>query len=73
MEKGSQHWVRRLLTWEMQTEMQDSVPSWGVRGRVMCIGLASSYFLELRASELFTMEKGLFHKVLRTSDNVALG
>ena len=34
-----------------------------VRGRVECIGLAFPYFVFLRASELFALEKGDFHSI----------
>jgi len=70
VEKGSQQRVRRPLTWGMLTGMQENVPSWGVGGRVMWIGLALSYFLMLRASELFAGKKGVYHKVycLRRGD-----
>ena len=43
--------------------MQESIPSWGVGGKVVWIGLALSYFLMLRASELFAGEKREFHSV----------
>lgn len=70
VEKGSQQRVRRPLTWGILTRMQESVPSWGVGGRVVWIGLALSYFLMLRASELFAGEKGEFHSIycLRRGD-----
>ena len=60
---GSQHKVRRPLTRGMLTEMQESVQAWGVGGRVLGIGLALTYFFMLRASELFSNGKGVFHKV----------
>ena len=63
VEKGTEQRMRRPLTWGMLTRMQESVPSWGVGGRVMSIGLALSYFLMLRASELFAGEKGEFHSI----------
>ena len=44
-----------------ETEMQESSQAWGVGGRVIWIGLALSYFLKLRASELFVKEKVVFH------------
>ena len=70
VEMGSQQRVRRPLTWGMLTGMQESIPSWGEGGRVLWIGLALSYFLMLRASELFAKEKGVYHKVycLRRGD-----
>ena len=60
VEKGTQQRVRRPLTWGMLTEVQEIIPSRGVGGRVVWIGLALSHFLMLRASELFTAEKGEF-------------
>ena len=67
---GSQQKVRRSLTWGMLTDMQESVQAWGVCGRVLWIGLALTYFLMLRASELFANGKGVFHKIycLRRGD-----
>ena len=56
--KGSHRRVRRPMTRGMLTGMQENVRLRGVGGRVMWIGLASSYFLMLRASELFTGKKG---------------
>ena len=43
---------------EILTRVQESVPYWGVGGRVVWIGLAFSYFLMLQASELFAGERG---------------
>ena len=64
VEKGTQQRVRTPLTWGILTRIQDSVPSWKVGGRVTWIGLALSYFLTLRASELFAGEEGEFHTCL---------
>ena len=50
VEKGTQQRVRRPLTWGILTRMQESVPCWGVGGRVVWIGLALSYFWMLLAS-----------------------
>ena len=62
VEKGTQQRVRRPLTRGMLTNMQESIPSWGVGGRVVWVGLALSYFLMYGAAELFTGEKGEFHR-----------
>ena len=72
VEKGTQQRVRRPLTWGMPTTMQESISSWGVGGRVVRIGLALSYVLMLRASELFAGEKGEFQSIycLRRGDVV---
>lgn len=43
---------------EMIKVMEESVGEWGVRGRRAWIGLALSYQLLLRPSELFTGEGG---------------
>ena len=59
VEMGSQQKMRRPLTWGMLTEMQESVQAWGVGGRMLWIGLALTYFLMLRASELFANGKAL--------------
>ena len=53
VEKGTQQRVRRPLTWGMLSYMQDEVGARSAEGRVLWIGLAMSYFLLLRASELF--------------------
>ena len=72
VEKGPQQRARWPLTWGTLTRMQESVPYWGVGGRVVWIGLALSYFVMLRASELFTEEKRDFHGIycLRRGDMV---
>ena len=72
VEKGTQQRVGRPLTWGILTRMQDSVPFWGVGGRVVWIGLTLSNFLTLRASELFEGEKEDFLSIycLRRGDVV---
>ena len=47
VEKGTLQRVRTPLIWGILTRMQESVPYWGVGGRVVWIGLALSYFLSL--------------------------
>ena len=72
IEKGTQQRVRRPSTWGMLTRMQESIPCWGVGGRVVWIGLTLSNFLTLRASELFEGEKEDFLSIycLRRGDVV---
>ena len=65
VEKGSQQRVRRLLTWQMLTGMQENIRPWGVGGRVMWISLALTYFPMLRASQLFAGKKGEYPTVYR--------
>ena len=52
VEKCTQQRVRTPSTWGMLTRMQDSVPSCGVGGRVVWMGLALPFFM-FRASALF--------------------
>ena len=70
VDNGTQERARRPLMWGMLTRMQESFPYWEVGGGVVFIGLALPYFLTLRASELFTGEKGDFHNMycLRRGD-----
>ena len=63
VEKVNQQRVRKLLTWGIPTRMQENVSYWRVGGRMAWIDLALSYFLMLRASELFAGEKGEFHNI----------
>ena len=69
-EAGNQARVRRPLTWEMTRVMEESIGAWGVGGRIVWIGLALTYQLLLRASELFAEEGGKVHEVycLRRGD-----
>ena len=63
VEKGTQARVRRPLTWGMLSSMQQSVGGEGAGGRVLWIGLALTYLLMLRASELFAERDGKIHDV----------
>ena len=61
-EAGNQARVRRPLTWEMIRVMEESIGAWGVRGRIVWIGLALTYQLLLTASEVFAEEGGIVHE-----------
>ena len=62
--------VKRPLTWEMIRVMEESIGAWGVGGRIAWIGLALTYQLLLRTSELFADKGGKVHEVccLRRGD-----
>ena len=62
--------VRRPLTWEIISVVEESIGEWGVGGRIVWIGLALTYQLLLRASDLFAEEGGKVHEVycLRRGD-----
>ena len=47
----------------MLEEMEEAAKEWGVGGRVAWIGLALTYVLLLRASELFVEDDGRVHAV----------
>ena len=47
----------------MPKDMEEGAKEWGVSGRVTWIGLALTYLLLLRASELFTEDDGRVHAV----------
>ena len=70
VESGSQQRLRRPLTWRMLAGMERGSQEWGMGSRVMWIGLALTYRLLLRASELFAEENGVFHELycLRRGD-----
>ena len=63
MEEGIQQRMRRPLPWEMLKEMEEAAKEWGMGGRVAWIGLALTYLLLLRASELFAEDDGSVHAV----------
>ena len=63
MEGGTQQRVRRLLSWEMLKRMEGIAKEWGTGGRVVRIGLALTYLILLRASELFAEDDGSVHAV----------
>ena len=67
---GNQHRVRRSLTWEMIWVIEKGFGDWGVGERIVWTGLALTYQLQLRASELLAVEGGDVHEVccLRTGD-----
>ena len=68
--RGTRHGVRRPLTWEMIRVMEESIGAWGAGGKIVWIGLALTYQLLLRASELFAEEGGKVQQVqfLRRGD-----
>lgn len=70
VEMGTQQKVRRPLTWGMLCYMQEEVGAGSEGGRVLWLGLAMSYFLLLRASELFAEKSGKIHGIygLRRGD-----
>ena len=70
VEAGSRPKVRRPLTWGMLSSMQREVEGGKEEGRVLWRGLALSYFLLLRASELFAEARGKYHEIycLRRGD-----
>ena len=49
------------MTWAMLKEMEDTAGEWGVGGRIAWIGLALTYLLLLRASELYAEDSGRVH------------
>ena len=55
----------------MLEEMEEAAKEWGVGGRVAWIGLALTYLLLLRASELFVEDDGRVHAVYCLRENVA--
>ena len=63
VEGGTQQRMRRPLTWGMLKEMEEAAKEWGMGGRVVWIGLALTYLLLLRASELFAEDDGSVHAV----------
>ena len=63
VEEGTQQRMRRPLSWEMLKEMEEAAKEWGVGGRVAWIGLALTYLLLLRVSELFAEDDGRVHAV----------
>ena len=63
VEGGTQQRMRRPLSWEMLKEMEEAAKEWGMGGRVVWIGLALTYLLLLRASELFAEDDGSVHAV----------
>ena len=63
VEGGYQQRVRRPLTWEMVKGMEEVAQSWGVGGRIAWIGLALTYLLLLRASELYAEDDGKVYAV----------
>ena len=73
--RRTRHGVRRPLTWEMIRVMEESIGAWGVGGRIVWIGLALTYQLLLRASELFAEEGGKVQEVhcLRRGDVAFFG
>jgi len=52
VEGGTQQRVRRALSWEVFKGMEGAAKEWGVGERVASIGLALTYLLLLRVSEL---------------------
>ena len=63
VEEGTQQRMRRPLSWETLKYMKEAAKEWGVGGRVAWIGLALTYLLLLRASELFAEDDGRVHAV----------
>ena len=54
--RGFRHGEMRPLTWEIIRVMEESMGAGGVGGRIAWIGLALTYQLLLRGSELFAKE-----------------
>ena len=63
MEGGTQQRMRRPLPWETLDAMEEAAKKWGGSGRVAWIGLALTYLLLPRASELFAEDDGSVHAV----------
>ena len=61
VEGGTQQRMPRPLSWGMLKEMEEETKEWGVGWRVAWIGLALTYLLLLRASELFAEDDGRVH------------
>ena len=55
--------MKRPLSWEMLKGMEGAAKKWGVGERVVRIGLALTYLLLQRASELFAKNDGSVNAV----------
>ena len=64
VEGGTQQRARRPLSWDMLKRMEGVAKGCGVGGRVEWIGLALTYLILLRASELIAEDDGNVHAVL---------
>ena len=62
-EGGTWQQVRRPLSWEMLRGTEGAAKEWGMGGSVACIGVALSYLVLLRASDLIADDEGRVHAV----------
>lgn len=60
---GTQQRVRKSLSWEMLRGMEGMANGCGVGGREAWIGMTLSYFMLLRALELFAKDDSRVHTI----------